>query len=143
LFGFVTFGAFAVALLTAMACASTATSRSPRGVELFLGREPLKGTIRGHEASLPPEFVACGSCHGAAHVQSPAGTYAPPLVSSWLREPRVRRGGPPSSYDLPSFCRLLRTGVDPASILIARIMPTYEIDDTQCSNLWTFVTNAP
>ena len=47
---------------------------------------------------------------------------------------------PPSSYDRSSFCRVLRTGIDPASIIVGRIMPVYEIDDVQCSRLFRFLT---
>jgi hypothetical protein len=38
-----------------------------------------------------------------------------------------RRNGPPSRYDARTFCTLLRTGVDPARIQVARIMPRFDI----------------
>jgi hypothetical protein len=38
-----------------------------------------------------------------------------------------------------SFCKLLRTGVDPASIVIAREMPVYTLNEAQCGSLWTFL----
>ena len=35
---------------------------------------------------------------------------------------------------------MLRTGVDPASIVITRQMPRYTLDDNQCLNLWRYLT---
>jgi hypothetical protein len=113
---------------------------SAPGRDIFSGEQPAAARIRGHEASLPAELAACRNCHAAAGVKAAAGSYAPDLGAAWLLEPRERRGGPPSSYDVGSFCRLLRTGVDPAFILVSRVMPTYDLDDARCSNLWMFLT---
>jgi hypothetical protein len=118
---------------------SPAKKITTRGEALFAGRESLKGTIRGHEGRLPPEVVVCGNCHPAAN-QSRADAAAPRIDRSWLLEASPRRRGPPTSYDSRSFCRLLRTGVDPAYILIAREMPVYDVDDAQCGELWRFLT---
>jgi hypothetical protein len=41
---------------------------------------------------------------------------------------------------LKSFCRLLRTGVDPVLIVVSRQMPRYELDESQCGNLWHYLT---
>ena len=51
-----------------------------------------------------------------------------------------RRNGPPSRFDEASFCRLLRTGVDPADIVVPRAMPRYAIDDTDCRALWAYLS---
>ena len=42
--------------------------------------------------------------------------------------------------DLTSFCRLLRTGVDPAYVIIDRVMPTYDVSDAACASLWQYLT---
>jgi hypothetical protein len=83
--------------------------------------------------------VACRQCHlGSA---PDAGTSpAPRLDRAFLRQPIQRRGGPPSAYDLPTFCKLLRTGIDPAYVLIDRIMPTYQVSEADCAALWEYVT---
>jgi hypothetical protein len=60
-----------------------------------------------------------------------------------LLEFHQRRGGPPSRYDEPAFCKLLQTGIDPMHILIAREMPAYNIDDAQCASLWSFLLSRP
>jgi hypothetical protein len=113
-----------------------------RGDELFRGQEPLTGRIRGHDDDLPSEVVRCVNCHGAAPANASTqrlSRLAPPrLDSALLLEFHQRRGGPPSRYDPPAFCKLLRTGVDPAHILIAREMPAYDIDDAQCASLWAY-----
>ena len=111
-----------------------------RGEALFRGREPLDGTIRGHQSRLPAEVVRCHNCHARGKDQVAKGTSAPRIDRSLLLESRPRRGGPPSSYDEPAFCKLLRTGVDPAFVLIAREMPVYDVTDAQCAHLWRFLT---
>jgi hypothetical protein len=110
-----------------------------RGEGLFFGRERLQGRIRGHESRLPPDAVRCRNCHAAGKQALDAAAAAPRIDRSWLLEPRSRRGGPPSSYDRPAFCKLLRTGIDPAYVLIAREMPIYDLDDARCADLWKFV----
>jgi len=51
-----------------------------------------------------------------------------------------RRGGPPSRYELGAFCRLLRVGIDPASVVIPGNMPRYQVTDQECRELWTYLT---
>jgi hypothetical protein len=106
---------------------------------LFNGKEPLSGRIREHDESLPPEVVRCANCHGATASARPSRVAAPRLESSLLLEFHQRRGGPPSRYDQAAFCKLLRTGVDPAHIMIAREMPIFDLDDAQCASLWSFL----
>jgi len=60
-----------------------------------------------------------------------------------LREVLPRRGGPPVAYEQASFCRTLRTGVDPSHIVLPRTMPRFEADDTQCAALWDYLTQGP
>ena len=112
------------------------------GRALFTGGSPLKGRIRGHQAELPPEVVACRNCHAARGEPQPDRSGAPRIDRALLLEVRQRRGGPPSAYTAESFCRLLRTGVDPVYVLIARDMPVYDADEKQCANLWQFLTGA-
>ena len=105
-----------------------------RGEAIFSGRRPVTGRIRGHESDLPPEVVACRQCH--LRSQGDGGAAAAPVLDrKLLLQPVQRRGAPPSVYDLQSFCKLLRTGIDPAYVLIDRIMPTYAISDTDCAAL--------
>jgi hypothetical protein len=89
---------------------------------------------------LPAEAVICANCHSAPTGALLSGKPAPQLDAALLLEMRQRHGGPPSRYDGQSFCRLLRTGSDPAYVLIDREMPTYEVTDEQCASLWSFLT---
>jgi hypothetical protein len=123
-------------LLTASALGSNALLR---GRALFRGQKPLEGRIRDHRDGLPPETVRCRNCHVVAGQPLPERAIAPRLDRSLLLSTRSRRGGPPSAYGPESFCKLLRTGVDPVYILIARSMPIYDVDDSQCRSLWLFL----
>jgi hypothetical protein len=110
-----------------------------RGNALYHGKEAVTGRIRGHDELLPAAAVRCVNCHDAVKSARLARVAAPHLDRTLLLEARQRRGGPPSRYDLAAFCKLLNTGVDPASIVIAREMPVYELDPGQCSSLWSFL----
>lgn len=136
---------FAAVALAAIVCSGTAAARAPatarRGRALFSGQEPLAGRVRDHRSDLPPAVVVCRGCHGARVVApGAAAPPAPTIDRALLLEARVRRGGPPSAYDLPAFCKVLRTGVDPAYVLVAREMPVFAVDDAQCGSLWRFLT---
>jgi hypothetical protein len=133
----------AMALGPAVAAPAEALAR---GRELFAGTAALRGTITGHASALPPAGARCVNCHASgpattsASAASAAASYGPPLTRQRLTEPLPRRGGPPSRYDQATFCRLLRTGIDPAYVLITRSMPRYELPDADCQALWLHLT---
>lgn len=95
------------------------------------------GPERGAEAS--------GAASGAAAAPRPAAVtastepYAVALTRDSLLGLRTRRGGPPSAFDEASLCRLLRTGVDPAQVLISTTMPRYTVSDVQCRQLMAYL----
>ncbi|MDM0003077.1 hypothetical protein QTI24_31180 [Variovorax sp. J22P240] len=112
-----------------------------RGARLFNGTEPLAGTLSGHRAPLPAAATRCSQCHAGPDARdSPGSSFAPPLDRRELREARPRRGGPPVAYEPATFCRTLRTGVDPAHVVLPRAMPRFEVDDDQCAALWDYLT---
>ena len=118
-----------------------------RGRELFTGERALSGRIVGHAADLPVPASRCVNCHA---IQPPApgpdssapGTQAfgPVLTRSGLTQASSRRGGPASRYDEAAFCRVLRTGIDPAHVIILRAMPRYVLTDADCRALWVHLT---
>ncbi len=132
---FLSISLFALAMFPAISTVSAG-----RGQAVYQGREPLQGRIRGHDDVLPPEAVRCTNCHSEQKGSRLSGPPAPQLEARWLLQPRQRHGGPPSSYDQRSFCRLLRAGSDPVYVLVAREMPIYDIDDSQCASLWLFLS---
>jgi hypothetical protein len=115
------------------------SSRRKQGEALFTGRRPLAGKIRGHQTRMPPEVMVCAHCH-LQRVPDAGAAAAPVIDGALLLEQRSRRGGPPSAYDLSSFCRMLRTGADPAHVLVDRVMPIYELSDAACGGLWEYLT---
>lgn len=117
------------------------------GLELFDGRRPLVANIDGHLQMLPSTVATCSNCHDrvdatSASVRAPARE----LIGSELTAFRLtsdlpRRGGPVTHYSAASFCRLLRTGVDPNGLSATRAMPRYEISDTDCGALWATLSD--
>jgi hypothetical protein len=105
------------------------------GRELFDGTRTLNAHLDGHGDSLPPMASRCTNCHAGA--QMIGGV----IDETTLTRPVARRGGPPSRYDEAAFCKLLRTGIDPAWVLLPRAMPRYRLDNDECSSLWTYVSN--
>jgi hypothetical protein len=125
--------------------ASTAAGGEDAGRSLFDGLQPLIGRIGGHAERLPAEALACANCHrsrpGAPERIAGGGRDAGPVLNaSTLLGAVERRGGPPSRYDRDGFCRALRAGVDPAGVVLPRVMPRYEIDAAGCDALWRFLT---
>lgn len=131
----------AVAWLARQAWTGHQTAQA--GARLFNGQQALDASIRGHVDRLPPAATRCANCHAPQPMRQAAlqaglapEAFAPLLNAAQLLEARARRGGPPSRYDPSSFCKLLRTGIDPAWVLLPRDMPRYELSDLQCAQLW-------
>lgn len=61
-------------------------------------------------------------------------------IGASCAKPGRARGGPPVAYEAATFCRTLRTGVDPAHVVLPRAMPRFEVDDVQCAALWDYLT---
>lgn len=120
-------------------CENFGNHAGAAGCRMFVGETPLQGAIVEHGRPLPPEVVVCANCHLEDARSISGGSGAPFLSRSILTEPLRRRGGPPSQFSAASFCRLLRTGVDPAYIVISRKMPRYVLDDEQCLDLWHYL----
>lgn len=132
------------AVAAALAWLADGARRAEAGARAFDGRSALVARIDGHAEPLPASAAACANCHRpSAAPRRPDGSAAPdaslgpPLHQAALLAAVERRGGPASRYDAQAFCRLLRTGEDPAGVLLPRAMPRYEIDDTACGQLWT------
>ena len=95
------------------------------GAQLFFGKRALAGRLAGDELLLPADATACANCHTEGAGQAGRGgvrslRFGPPIQRGELMVSTPRRGGPPSRYDVSRFCRLLRTGVDAAEVMIAR-----------------------
>lgn len=113
------------------------------GARAFDGRIGLVARIDGHADPLPAAAAACANCHRPSvaprrddGTPAPDASLGPLLHRDGLLQAVERRGGPASRYDPQAFCRLLRTGEDPAGILLPRAMPRYDIDDAGCGQLW-------
>jgi hypothetical protein len=112
------------------------------GAQLFDGRQGLSAELAGRDLALPVAASRCSNCHrrdGPVTGAPAAPAFGPPLTAASLRSRQPRRGGPASSYDGASFCRLLRTGIDPAFVMIDQQMPRYTTTDAQCAALWVYL----
>ncbi len=111
------------------------------GQQMFYGEQAMVARLPGHALALPAAAVRCINCHAApASAGGSASAIAPALSRSHLLDRRARRGGPPSGYDAPAFCRLLRDGLDPASVMIDTTMPRYTMSQPDCLALWAHLT---
>lgn len=121
-----------------------------RGRRLADGSDALPGRIAGHDSPLPPAATRCANCHpagpGADTARPPlqaavvgVASGAPALDRAALTTRQPRRNGPPSAYDAAALCRLLRTGVDPASVVVPTTMPRFTPTDAQCADLWAYL----
>jgi hypothetical protein len=106
-----------------------------RGQRFFEGQEALPARIAGQDFALPVQAGRCINCHGRQAPQR----IGPLLTADSLTDATSRRGGPPTRYERSSFCRLLRTGVDPAFVILPRSMPRYDLSDADCADLWAYL----
>lgn len=114
------------------------------GARLFDGRAAMAAQLAGRDLALPVSASRCANCHrrGAAEMAASAAStagFGPVLTAAALRTRQPRRGGPPSAYDEAAFCRVLRTGIDPAYVLVDQRMPRYAATDAECAALWTYL----
>ena len=136
---------WAAAAAAALAADASAADSREAGRRLFEGQTPLAAQISGQGLALPPQASRCTNCHAEAtdaRASEPNRAFAPVLSPDGLRRSQPRRGGPPSRYDVASMCRVLRTGIDPASVIVDRNMPRYELTDADCNALWVYLTEA-
>lgn len=129
----------ALAAFAASPAGAATEAGAVRGRQLFLGEAALSARIVGQDFALPLHASRCVNCHGPAAVAGGASSVliaAPQLSAATLTQALRRRGGPPSRYDAAALCTLLRSGVDPAHVMIQRTMPRYEISDADCRSLW-------
>ena len=123
--------------------AASGTDEQERGRRLFHGMEALQSRIVGHSSYLPATFTVCATCHAkreSPQSGKPLEARAAPLVErGMLAKIKSRRGGPPVAYTRDSFCRTLRTGIDPQYVVLTRTMPRFEVDEAQCDALWIYL----
>ena len=112
-----------------------------RGEALFLGKEALLGRLAGDIAVIPPELGRCANCHAPSATGQSGSPADLRLDRSTLLALKKRRGALPSAYTRDAFCRVVRSGVDPAFVVVAREMPRYALDEAQCSSLWSYLTD--
>lgn len=140
--------ASASGLLLSRREAAAQGSRIRLGQALYTGTLPISARMVGHDANLPAQASRCSNCHpvdrrhdASTVISTPQERFAPLLTRATLTEGKPRRGGPPSSYDVTAFCRLLSSGVDPAFVMIPQTMPRYRLSTEECHALWAYVTS--
>lgn len=116
-----------------------------RGEAFYEGKLPLPGRLAGHELALPAMATRCVNCHAAGSAEGAQrdGTarFGARLDADALTELRSRRGGPPSRFDAATLCEVMRSGRDPAHVLISSSMPRYDVTESQCNDLWMYLTS--
>lgn len=103
---------------------------------LYTTGEGATARLRGDPTALPAAAARCANCHEASRQPGTADAAFGPRLDARLAQALPRRGGPSSAYDAQALCTLLRTGLDPARVLVRRAMPVYEIDNAACASLW-------
>ena len=132
----------ALAWAAALLGAASSPELLERGRKLFAGEAALTARMVGHEQALPQEAVRCTNCHQREAASTPPPStkdFGPRLGPVGLTRALPRRGGPPSSYNAASFCRVLREGIDPAYVMIPQTMPRYTLSDGECEAMWSYL----
>ena len=120
--------------------AASAEPRASRGELLYRGRIVLKARMANSVDDLAPVATRCSNCHGPdARGVAEAGVNGSSIRGASLTRSQSRRGGPASAYTAATFRDALRSGHDPAGVLLARAMPRYAIPDSDCAALWEYL----
>lgn len=110
------------------------------GEKIYLGAVPLSARIAGSSDELSPAAAKCVNCHGSdARGVTEGELRGSDIRTQVLQTAARRRGGPPSRYDRLTFCAALRSGHDPAGVVLARGMPRYRIPTIACTALWNYL----
>ena len=126
--------------LAAPAASAASVPAPERGKRIFHGLDAVPATVQQHGTLLPAHVSRCINCHSA---YTPSGAWpgnAQYLSATTLSSKISRRGGPAYRYDQPTFCATIRTGVDPAAIMLEAKMPRYRMSDAQCADLWFYLS---
>ena len=124
---------------------SRIVAEGPRSQKSAAAGETIYERAQGVKANVNGEGIAvraarCINCHGSLGEGRREGALvAAPLNRSALGESHARRGGPPSRYSRETFCHSLRTGIDPAGVVLDAAMPRYDLSDQSCGSLWDFL----
>ena len=116
-----------------------------RGADLFYGRTEVNGKLYLHNRTLGSPYVRCVNCHQledqpkSLKVNANDNSFGPLLGAHFIQTPNNARGGPVRSYEPASFCKMLRSGMDPSQIMIRTDMPRYILTDDDCNALWSFL----
>lgn len=141
----IVFGTIGLAACVALLAQRGMTQLSmSRGESMYRGALPLSGRLVGHDMALPTLATRCINCHAAGTSETRGrdalARFGARLDGASLTGLQSRRGGPATRFDPASLCEVLRTGRDPAQILISSTMPRYDVSETQCRDLWTYLT---
>ena len=118
-----------------------ALAEESRGKALFHGEIELDAKLAYTQMPLATPASRCVNCHtvGCGTTQAELGS-PPELGSARLLQKMVRITGPAVDYDLPSFCKVLREGLNPAYVSLAANMPIFDVGDADCQALWRYLT---
>jgi hypothetical protein len=128
---------------SSMATQAQADAAALRGAQLYDGRLPLTGQLRGHSDALPAAALRCSNCHEPSNASVTSASFAPRLDTRSLTQFEARRGAPQTRYDADTLCRVLRSSVDPGLVLLRKPMPQYHVTDDDCQALWLFLSQRP
>lgn len=120
--------------------AAESAQQNEHGKRIFYGLDAVSATVQQNGTTLPTNASKCINCHSA---QTPPGAWTGSsqyLSATTMTRMVSRRGGPASVYDQDKFCNAVRNGVDPAGVVLESKMPRYEMSDTQCADMWLFIS---
>ncbi len=111
-----------------------------QGERMYTTGAGLYATLAGSQDRLTDDAARCINCHGKdGQGLAEAGLRGSDIRPKTLGARVRRRGGPPSRYDAAGFCAALRTGIDPAGVVLGRGMPRYQIPASGCRSLWDYL----
>jgi len=124
------------------ALSETAVEGRDAGRRMFregigLSGEPMTAIVTGDVPLLGTQFT-CQNCHGRSGMGSAEGRYVVPSIAGPILFAPAHQPKRPA-YDLASFARALREGLDPAGDPLDPLMPRYRLSDDEVAALAAYL----
>lgn len=130
-------------------CGAPSFAQSEDGRRVYHGVAPsalddAELTFAENGYALPARSFPCVSCHGEFGSGRPErGTVPPDLSRAALTKPyemEAERGRIRGPYDLTSFKRAVRLGIDSSGNKLDETMPRYDLSDEVLTELWDYLS---
>ena len=121
-----------LATTAAASAAAEAGAFAPRFFRSGQARRSIEVELEGNPGRFDAKNFPCSGCHGVSGEGRGEGGTLPADIRFEILTTRRQ-------YDPASFCRALTRGEKPGGAPLARAMPRYRLEESECRELWHYL----